>query len=165
MLAACQHGAPRQGWANEPQSFAQPPDTTARPAPRQARAPVQYLPVDFYLAQDKQAKGLSRLQAGKSVLWFSPQAVMTRADLESVQPRRTAKGQPFVRFTFTQPGAKKLDEITTRYKGKVLITTVGRNIVSLLRLDASAKQGVLDILVKTDQDAVNIANAVSRPLS
>lgn len=162
VLAGCQSRAPRPDNRNGPQSTAQSSEVAVQSVSRQASTAARYQSVTFYLAQDQQAQGLSRLQIGKGVLWFSPQAVMNDADLENVQPRRSNNGHPFVRFQFTQAGAKKLAAITTKYRGNVLITTVGKNIISLLRLDMSAKQGILDIPMRTDQDAIDTANAISR---
>ena len=165
LLASCHTMQPQQ--LPQPQQPQPQQNTQAAPppAPAQIDRASQYLPVDFYLAQQKSANGLVRLKLGKNEVWVAPQPVMTRADLASVQPRRGAKGQPFVRFTFSSEGARKFEQITTRYHGKIMVISIGKTVIDVLLLDAVVTNGTLDVMTRTDQEAINVSNAVSRPTS
>ena len=157
LLVSCHTMQPPQPLTN---TQAAPP-----PAPAQSNRPLQYLPVDFYLGQQKPANGLVRFKTRESEVWMAPQPVMTRADLSSVQPRRGATGQPFVRFMFSSEGARKFEQITARYHGKILVVSVGKTVIDVLLLDAVVTNGMLDVMTHTDQTAVDISNAISRPTS
>ncbi|WP_143322684.1 hypothetical protein [Candidimonas nitroreducens] len=159
-LTACQHLAPKPDAAQAPPAaptMAAPPAFVApRPPPQQA----QKAAVGFMLAQGQQAQGLSPLKTAKGMIWVLPRPAMTQADLGRVEARRWDKGQPFVRFGFSPEGAKKLANISSRYKGKILVVAVGSSIIGLMRLDGPVGNGTLDLPVASERAAIDIANAV-----
>lgn len=160
-LAGCEQLAQRkQALAAEAAASSAPAASAQQNTAGQAAQ--QQVSVDFRLAQTQQDKGLSQLKFkdGTSV-WYLPQPVLSRADLANAEPRRTKQGQAFVRFTFTQPGAKKLASLTQRYPGKFLILTLGNSLQAVYQIRQPSTNGILDIGVDTDQHAVDMVNTIA----
>lgn len=140
-----------------------PAESAPRPgqsAPQADEAEVGPAPVSFFLAQEEQDGDLIELKLADGSLWASPDAILTRADLNSVEPRRTQDGQAFVRFGFSQAGSAKLAEIAGQHSGKLLLVAVGNDVVGLTRIGMS-DDGVLDVAMESDQQAIAVADAVA----
>src|SRR5690625_3253079 len=107
---------------------AAPPNVVATAQQGSAQT-VQQMPVNFFLAQEQPAEGLSALETANGTIWLSPQAVFTQADLRTVEPRRwDGSQQAFVRFGFVAQATQTLADLSKRYAGKILVITVGRDI-------------------------------------
>ncbi|CAM5180314.1 hypothetical protein CDEF62S_04393 [Castellaniella defragrans] len=160
-LAGCQQ-MPRK---DQSSALTQPP--AVQPAASQAQASAPAAPaqaqtrVDFRLAQQAKAAGLSELKFGDGSLWYNPQPVLTRADLSSVEPRRTADGHPYLRFKFSALGAQKLSQVTQRFPGKLLVLTLDNSLESVYPINQPVVSGQLDIGVKSDQEAVNAVKKIA----
>ncbi|TKR57078.1 preprotein translocase subunit SecD [Allopusillimonas ginsengisoli] len=156
MLAGCETTAPAQKAAaanNAAVAAAQPA------ASQQARATQVF----FRLAQTESASGLSELRLSDGSLWVLPQPVLSRADLASVEPLQTEKGQALVRFGFNQTGARKLSELSRRYQGKLLVLTIADNLVAVPRMREPLTQGAMVVTVASSEQAMAIARAIGGP--
>ena len=157
-LAGCQQ-MPQK---TQSSALTQPPPVMQRSAQSQSAAPAaQQARVDFRLAQPAKAAGLSELKFPDGSLWYNPQPVLTRADLSSVEPRRTADGHPYIRFKFSALGAQKLAAVTKRYSGKLLVLTLNNSLASVYSIGQPIQSGVLDIGVKSDQEAVSAVKLIA----
>ena len=165
-LAGCQQ-MPTQSSALTPpppvsQQLTQPPAMAQKSVQQQAAAPAaQQTRVDFRLAQRAKAAGLSELKFPDGSLWYNPQPVLTRADLSGVEPRRTADGHPYLRFTFSALGAQKLAALTKQYRGRLLVLTLNNSLESVYAIGQPIQSGVLDIGVKSDQEAVRAVKTIA----
>lgn len=164
LLAACQQ-MPRK---DQSSALTQPPvvqqgAAPQAPAPAQAAAPAQKAQprVDFRLAQQARETGLSELKFNDGSLWYNPQPVLTRADLDNVEPRRTADGHSYLRFKFSAPGAQKLASLTRQFPGKLLVLTLNNSLESVYQIGQPVDTGVLDIGVKSDQEALRAVRAIA----
>lgn len=120
--------------------------------------------VQFFLAQEKEAKGLVMLQVGDQTFWVMPHPVLNRADLAQVRSLRTrTSNQPFVQFQFSPDGARKLADLTARNQGALLLTLVGNFLLGIQRLDAVVSNGILNIPVRSDQAAIQAAELIAAP--
>ncbi|MFT0545818.1 SecDF P1 head subdomain-containing protein [Allopusillimonas ginsengisoli] len=156
LLAGCETTAPAQKAAaanNAAVAAAQPA------ASQQARATQVF----FRLAQTESASGLSELRLSDGSLWVLPQPVLSRADLASVEPLQTEKGQALVRFGFNQTGARKLSELSRRYQGKLLVLTIADNLVAVPRMREPLTQGAMVVTVASSEQAMAIARAIGGP--
>lgn len=140
-----------------PSARSAPSKRNVKAAQEAASRPAQ---VVFRLAQAKQASNLSELKLKNGSLWYAKQPVFTRTDLTSVEPRRTQKGQAFVRFIFSQAGAKKLAFITEKFKGAFLVLTLNNSLASVTQIKGQDNKGVLDIPFRSDRQAVAVARVV-----
>jgi len=154
-LAGCQHTTPRQQYAAATPQAAQPAPVS-QDAARQQQASV-----DFRLAQTQAAPGLSELKLSDGSLWLLPEPVLTRADLASVEPRKTQQGQAYVRFGFSQAGAQKLAALSQRYPGKLLVLTLNNSLIAAPRIQGAITNGVLDVGFASDQQALNVAREIA----
>jgi len=154
-LAGCEHTAPRQQYAAATTQAAQP-----EPASQGANS-QQLASVDFRLAQTQAAPGLSELKLSDGSLWLLPQPVLTRADLASVEPRKTEQGQAYVRFGFSQAGAQKLAALSQRNPGKLLVLTLNNSLVAAPRIEGTITNGVLDVGFASEQQALNVAREIA----
>lgn len=145
-LAGCQTSAPNRHYATSA------PD--AAPQNAQARA-------DFRLAQLQPAEGLAELKLRDGSLWLLAQPVMNRADIMLVEPRQTAQGQAYLRFRFTHDGARKLAAISQQYPGKLLVLTINDELIAAPQIPAGVNDGVLDVVLATEAQAMYIARALS----
>lgn len=166
LLAGCD-SLPRDE-AAEPADTSTPPALTtpqeaqpaAAPAPAPDVAAATPAPVAFFLAQEQADERLVELKLADGSLWALPEAVLTRDDLNSVEPRRTHDGQAFVRFGFNEQGVARLAQIAQSYAGQLLLVAVGRDVVGLTRIDVSSND-VLDIGMASDEQAIAVADAVA----
>ncbi len=147
LLAACQPLKPQQAAA-------------AAPAPATAVQPQAAPTVDFRLVHAKPAAQLQAIRVRGQVLYMQPAPVLTRADLASVIPMKTKEGAAFLRLQFTPEGAGKLGEITRRNVGNWLLFTVDNQFVELPRIGGQVANGVIDIGMGSEQNAVNVANII-----
>ncbi|MBO1013247.1 preprotein translocase subunit SecD [Achromobacter sp. SD115] len=135
----------------------------AAPAPAAAQPQPQPQPasaVDFRLVQAKPAAQLQAIRVRGQVLHILPTPVLTRADLASVVPMKTKEGAAFLRLQFTPEGAGKLGEITRRNVGNWLLFTVNNQFVELPRIGGPVANGVIDIGMGSEQNAINVANLI-----
>lgn len=114
-----------------------------------------------FLAQGKQDEGLKKLEFGDDTAWYIPRPLLTRADLESVQARRTQQGQAFVRVQLQDDGAKRLAAVTQQYPGKLLLVTVANNLVSVVRIQQPIESGSLDIGMTSADQATQMTQALT----
>ncbi len=155
-LAGCQNMAQKK------QASAQTaPTTQSSTSSSQAGQSAQQTRVDFRLAQTQADKGLKELKFPDGSVWYLPNPVLSRDDLTGVEPRRTKEGQAFVRFSFSQQGAQKLAAVTQRYPGKLLVLTLNDSLVALPRIEKPITNGVLDVGFSSDQQALNVVNAIA----
>jgi preprotein translocase subunit SecD len=87
--------------------------------------------------------------------------VLTRADLASVEPRKTEQGQAYVRFGFSQAGAQKLAALSQRNPGKLLVLTLNNSLVAAPRIEGTITNGVLDVGFASEQQALNVAREIA----
>jgi preprotein translocase subunit SecD len=158
-LAACQQmpaqpTAMQSGQQGAPAAPVAAP--SAAPVARQAQQPT----VEFRLAQPERAPNLSELRMANATLWVLPQPLFTRADLSTVTSVRAKDGKAYVRFTFTQAGARKLALATQRYPGKVLVLTVAGNLVATPQIAGPMNAGVLFVPMASEQQALNVAAVI-----
>lgn len=133
----------------------------AQPQPeQQAGMRATRSPVSFFLAQEQGDQRLTEVKLADGSLWALPDAVLTRDDLNSVEPRRTNEGQAFVRFGFNAQGAAKLAQISQRFAGNLLMVAVGRDVVGLVRIDDHSG-GTLDVGMASDGQAIAVADAIA----
>ncbi len=145
LLAACQPLKPQQAPAAAPAPAAQP-----QPAPA----------VDFRLVQAQPGPQLQPIRVRGQVLHMQSAPVLTRADLARVTPMKTKEGAAFLRLQFTSEGAGKLGEITRRNVGNWLLFTVNNQFVELPRIGGPVANGVIDIGMGSEQNAINVANII-----
>ena len=155
-LAGCQAAGPAQRAATAGNAENSARQQGARQPPHQAE-------VFFRLAQAEKAKGLSELRLSSGSIWVLPQPVLSRGDLSSVEPIQTQQGKAFVRFGFTQDGARKLLELSRRFQGKLLVLTIDNDLVAVPRIGKPLTQGEMVVGVASGKQAVAIARAIAEP--
>lgn len=164
LLAGCD-SLPRDEGA-EPVDAPTPPAQVAPQEAQPAHAPAPeamaatHAPVSFFLAQEQADERLVELKLADGSLWALPEAVLTRDDLSSVEPRRTHDGQAFVRFGFSEQGTARLAQIAQSHAGKLLMVAVGRDVVGLTRI-GDGSSDVLDVGMASDEQAIAVADAVA----
>lgn len=153
-LAGCQNMPRKQAAAP-----ANPPgqQTATR---QQSASATQPASVDFRLAQAQPAAGLKELKFADGAIWYLPQPVLARSDLVRVEPLQTKKGQAYVRFVFSQEGARKLEAISKRYPGKLLVLTLNNSLIAVPQIPGPIINGQLDVGFRTAQQAVGVAREI-----
>lgn len=146
LLAACQPLKSQQAPA------AAPAPASAQPQPAPA--------VDFRLVQTQPGPQLQPIRVRGQLLHMQSAPVLTRADLARVTPMKTKEGAAFLRLQFTPEGAGKLGEITRRNVGNWLLFTVNNQFVELPRIGGPVANGVIDIGMGSEQNAINVANII-----
>lgn len=116
--------------------------------------------LDFRIAKSQPAGNLNELQLGTGHLYYLATPLLSRADLAYVLPMRNSQGQPFLRFTLTEDGAKKLEAITQRHRGDWLLFSIDDNFIAAARIIGAAAQGILDIAVDSEQRALYVVSKV-----
>jgi preprotein translocase subunit SecD len=132
----------------------------AQAAPAAPGAATQLPSVDFRLAQPERAPELKELRMANTTLWFAPQPVLSRGDLNTVVAVKAKDGKHYVRFGFTQAGAQKLAAVTQRFPGKVLVLTINGNLVATPRIARPVTNGLLFVPMASEQQALNVAAVI-----
>lgn len=144
----------------KPDKTANAQETTTTTAAKQAPE-TQAASFAVFMAQPQADKRLKKLQFGSNTVWYLPRPLLTRQNLASVQPRRTQQGKAFVRVTLKTKAAQRLAAITKRYPGKLLLVTVGNNLVSIVRIQQPITDGKLDIAAPSAEQARGLAQALA----
>lgn len=149
LLAACQQ-VPQQ-------------QAVAAPAAQQPAATqnVAMPTLEFRLAQTQPGNGLSELRLGNQAWHYQPAPALTRADLYSATPMRSRAGTPFVNFKLTPQGAQKLAAISQRFSGQWLAFSIDGQLVSLLRLSGQQTDGVLNVDMTSEAQAIAVVKATA----
>ncbi|MBO1013853.1 hypothetical protein IPU70_09875 [Achromobacter sp. SD115] len=156
LLAACQPMAARKDANAAPRA--------AQPAPAGQDAAMQTRTaapaVEFRLAQDRPGADLRELRMADKTYYFLPAPAITRADLNAATPMKSREGQPFVSLRFTPPGARKLAQIGRQYPGKWLVFTIDGRLVGVPRIAGSMDEGILNLTMNSEEQAINVAQAI-----
>lgn len=142
----------------EPVPAPDTPQQRAQPA-QQAEAATA-APVAFFITQQEEEEGFIELRLADGSLWAWPDAVLSRADLDSVEPRRTQGGQAFVRFGLNAEGSSKLALLVQDHADELLVVAVGEEVVGLTRV-SQPDPGQLDVAMGSDEMAIAVADAIA----
>lgn len=151
---------PAQYPAQAPAQYPAQAPAQAQAAAAAPRAATQLPSVDFRLAQPERAPELKELRMANATLWFAPQPVLSRGDLNTVVAVKAKDGKHYVRFGFTQAGAQKLAAVTQRFPGKVLVLTINGNLVATPRIARPVTNGLLFVPMASEQQALNVAAVI-----
>jgi preprotein translocase subunit SecD len=143
-IATSQQAAP----AVEPAAVASP--VTAPTPPTTAQ-------VEFFLAQSQPGDNLKSVDVPGGVLYLPSAPVLTRADLTEAAALVDRQGQNFVGLRFTESGARKLSDVSSRNVGKMLAVVIGRELVAVPRITEPLNRGQLAFGVPNAQSAASIA--------
>lgn len=161
MLAGC-NNLPQQ---NNSDNIPEPPVVTEQQVQQQdtqqqSDQAATTTPVSFFLAQEQQDERLTELKLAAGSVWASPNPVLTRGDLQNIEPRRTQDGQAFLRFGFNEQGGQKLSQINERFNGNLLMVAVGNELIGLSRIGES-QGGFVDVPMESEERAAAIINAIA----
>lgn len=133
------------------------PATTSAAADNASQQPTASSPVEFFIAQTEAGADLNKIDLPDGSLYMQRVAVLNRTDLTEAAALVDQKGQNFVGLRFSEEGARKLTDISTRNVGKVLALVVDRQLVAAPRIAEPLNRGVLAFGVPTAQDAAELA--------
>lgn len=157
LLAACQP-LPAQKNAYAVASAAQPAPGARNAA---AQPPAAAPAVEFRLAQDRPGANLRELRMSDKTYYFLLAPALTRTDLNAAMPMKTRQGLAFVSLRFTPSGAQKLAQIGRLYGGKWLVFTIDGKLVGVPRIAGPMDEGVLNLTMNSDEQAINVAAAIT----
>ncbi|MDM9560894.1 MULTISPECIES: SecDF P1 head subdomain-containing protein [Bordetella] len=127
---------------------------TTQPQPSQQATAAA---VEFYVAQPDQAPGLMEVKIPDGALYMQRQPVLTRSDLTEAAALVDRQGQNFVGLRFTEEGARKLNDISSKNIGNMLALVIDRELVAAPRIAEPLNRGVLAFSVPSAQAASEIA--------
>lgn len=139
-------------------------DAASAPADASAeQTAAQPASVDFRLAQGESDENLSKLELPNDAgtVWYIPQPILTRENINNAEPRRTKDDQAFVRFTFSADGAKQLADVSQRFPGKLLVLTIDGTLIRILRIDQPITNGILDVPFDSEKQAIGLVNIIA----
>jgi preprotein translocase subunit SecD len=73
---------------------------------------------------------------------------------------RDQRGRPFVRFTLTEAGTKKLETLTRRNPGDWILFSMDDSFMGVTRIAGVVADGSLDIGMDSEQSARYVASKV-----
>ncbi|MDQ8033251.1 MAG: preprotein translocase subunit SecD [Bordetella sp.] len=133
-------------------------DKAAKPADTaQAATPAAASVVEFYIAQTQPGAGLAEVKVPDGSLYMERQPVLTRADLSEAAALVDRQGQNFVGLRFNESGARKLNDVSGKNVGKMLVLVIDRELVTAPRIAEPLNRGVLAFSVSSPQAAEAIA--------
>lgn len=133
------------------------PDAAAKPDAGQQATPATASSVDFYLAQQQPGQGMREITLPDGKLYMQEMPVLTRADLTDAAALVDRQGQNFVGLRFSESGARKLTEVSTKNVGKRLALVIDQELVAAPSIAEPLNRGVLAFGVASAQAASEIA--------
>ncbi len=130
---------------------------TTPAAGQQSTQPATSAIVEFFVAQAKPGPGLVEVKLPDGTLYMQQKAVLTRADLTEAAALVDRQGQNFVGLRFTEGGARKLNEVSSKNVGNMLALVIDRELVAAPRIGEPLDRGVLAFGVPSAQAATEIA--------
>lgn len=127
---------------------------TGQPA---ATTPAAAASVDFYLAQKQPAPGLREIGLPDGKLYMQTMPVLTRADLTDAAALVDRQGKNFVGLRFSEAGARKLNDVSTKNVGNMLALVIDQELVAAPLIAEPLNRGVLAFGVQSAQAASEIA--------
>lgn len=113
--------------------------------------------VDFYLAQKQPAAGLREIALPDGKLYMQTVPVLTRADLTDAAALVDRQGQNFVGLRFSEAGARKLNDVSSKNVGNMLALVIDQELVAAPLIGEPLNRGVLAFGVQSAQAASEIA--------
>ncbi|MEI2416297.1 preprotein translocase subunit SecD [Orrella sp. JC864] len=161
VLAGCQTSGDKTASQTEgapPAASASQPGQLAPGAvdPAQAAAPS----VAFYIAQTEADPALMEVPLRDGSLYVQRTPALTRDDLAEAAAMVDQAGQNFVGLRFTEAGARKLTEVSSRNVGQRLALVVDRELIAAPRIAEPLDRGVLAFATPNAQAAAEIAAAI-----
>lgn len=89
-------------------------------AGQQSTTPATASTVDFYLAHKEPGAGLREISLPDGKLYMQEVPVLTRADLTDAAALVDRQGQNFVGLRFSEAGARKLNDVSSKNVGNML---------------------------------------------
>ncbi|MFQ6683984.1 preprotein translocase subunit SecD, partial [Bordetella pertussis] len=129
----------------------------ATPADQASSQQASAASVEFYVAQAKAGDGLMEVKVPDGSLYMQRQPVLTRADLTEAAALVDRQGQNFVGLRFTEAGARKLNDISSKNIGNMLALVIDRELVAAPRIAEPLNRGVLAFGVPSAKAASEIA--------
>lgn len=128
----------------------------ASPTGAVASTPAEQARLDFRIAKSQPAGNLSELRIGARSVYYLPPPLLSRSDLTHILPMRDASGLPFLRFTLTAEGAKKLEAITRGHIGDWLLFSIDDDFMAIARINGVSTNATMDIGVDSEQRALYV---------
>ncbi|MCW0211376.1 preprotein translocase subunit SecD [Achromobacter veterisilvae] len=126
-------------------------------AGQQSTTPATASTVDFYLAHKEPGAGLREISLPDGKLYMQEVPVLTRADLTDAAALVDRQGQNFVGLRFSEAGARKLNDVSTKNVGNMLALVIDRELVAAPLIGEPLNRGVLAFGVPSAQAASEIA--------
>lgn len=131
---------------------------TTAPAATGQTAPAA--DVGFFVAQTEPDATMMPVSLPDGDIFVQRTPVITRADLSEAAALVDRTGKNFVGLRFTESGARKLNDVSTRNVGKLLVLVIDGQIVAAPRIAEPLNRGVLAFSVDSEQTAQAIAARV-----
>ncbi|WP_251878190.1 preprotein translocase subunit SecD [Achromobacter sp. Marseille-Q4954] len=133
-------------------------DTATPQAGQEAAKPAAAAAsVDFYLAQKQPGAGMREINLPDGKLYMQTVPVLTRADLTDAAALVDRQGQNFVGLRFSEAGARKLNDVSTKNVGNMLALVIDQELVAAPLIGEPLNRGVLAFGVASAQAASEIA--------
>ncbi|MGE8686972.1 MAG: SecDF P1 head subdomain-containing protein [Achromobacter sp.] len=132
-------------------------DTAPATSGQQSTTPATAATVDFYLAHKQPGAGLREISLPDGKLYMQEVPVLTRADLTDAAALVDRQGQNFVGLRFSEAGARKLNDISSKNVGNMLALVIDRELVAAPLIGEPLNRGVLAFGVPSAQAASEIA--------
>ena len=99
--------------------------------------------VEFYVARTQAGPGLTEVTLPDGKLYMEQQPVLTRADLTEAAQLVDREGNNFVGLRFSESGARKLNDISSKNVGNMLVLVLDRELIAAPRIGEPLNRGVL----------------------
>ncbi|MBR8655728.1 preprotein translocase subunit SecD [Achromobacter sp. Marseille-Q0513] len=141
-------------------------DAAATPQAGQQQQQQQQSPsatasvVEFYVARTQAGPGLTEVTLPDGKLYMEQQPVLTRADLTEAAQLVDREGNNFVGLRFSESGARKLNDISSKNVGNMLVLVLDRELIAAPRIGEPLNRGVLAFGVPSAKAAADIASRI-----
>ena len=104
--------------------------------------------------------GLTEVTLPDGKLYMEQQPVLTRADLTEAAQLVDREGNNFVGLRFSESGARKLNDISSKNVGNMLVLVLDRELIAAPRIGEPLNRGVLAFGVPSAKAAADIASRI-----
>jgi hypothetical protein len=117
--------------------------------------------IAIYLADTEEREGWTKVPVQSGFLYINPQAILTRADLISVEAGENDQQAGLLAMDLSEAGQKKLGEITALAKQGRLALIVGQTLVAAPAFDGRLNDARVIFPVGKKDDAEGIISALT----
>lgn len=129
-------------------------------APATTSAPKVASSLVIFVGSTSPMAGYTQVQQKGVTVYVDPRQTLLFSDLNNALAVVDEHNRPYVNLMFSPAGSQKLARLTANNIGKNLIVTLNNELISIVNIDASSTQGILQVPMRSVAEAQTIERRI-----